>query len=201
MELFLSTKQLLIENFDYLIFATVIIGFIGYGVYNIYSWIKMDEIGGGKSKAIVKDITYKRNSFRPFSFSGRIGRMQYFLTLMSLYAFWLIFLVVDKTLLPTEAHSYCSRFAIVLIYISIYILLAQGVKRCHDIGHAGQFLVVPFHVFVFMLKQGQTTDNQYGYLNGNITSKKIHDIAIVATSIAVVVFMHIFLIQLIKTPV
>lgn len=192
MELFLSTKQLLIENFDYLIFATAILGFIGYGAYCIYSWVRLDESGKEKSTIIVTDITYKRNSFRPFSFSGRIGRTQFFLTLMCLYIFWHMFLIVDNTLLSVNAHNYCSRIAIVLIYISIYICLAQGVKRCHDIGHTGQFLVIPFHVFVLLFKQGQSSDNQYGYMSNDTNAKKVKYSTLVVVSIVAVLFLHIF---------
>ena len=192
MELFLSTKQLLIENFDYLIFATAILGFIGYGAYCIYSWVRLDESGKEKSTIIVTDITYKRNSFRPFSFSGRIVRTQFFLTLMCLYIFWHMFLIVDNTLLSVNAHNYCSRIAIVLIYISIYICLAQGVKRCHDIGHTGQFLVIPFHVFVLLFKQGQSSDNQYGYMSNDTNAKKVKYSTLVVVSIVAVLFLHIF---------
>ena len=44
----------------------------------------------------------------------------------------------------------------------IYIWLAQGVKRCHDLGHSGWWLLIPFYIFAMWFQEGDRGSNEYG---------------------------------------
>ena len=70
---------------------------------------------------------------RLFSFKGRIGRLEYFLTA----------LFTGVITLPiTYAEEEAPPFLIMLILIPIiWINVAQGAKRCHDLGING-FLAI-----------------------------------------------------------
>ena len=52
---------------------------------------------------------------------------------------------------------------VALIFIVFYwILLAQGAKRCHDIGNSGFFQLIPFYIFVMLFQEGESKQNKYG---------------------------------------
>ncbi len=40
--------------------------------------------------------------------------------------------------------------------------LAQGAKRCHDVGMSGWFQVIPFFPLYLIFAEGEKEDNQYG---------------------------------------
>ena len=78
----------------------------------------------------------------PFSFDGRINRLEYFLS-------WLVFLLIGYTI---EALG--TAFQNPLIWLMnlpvIIFFLAQGAKRCHDIGKSGWYQFIPFY-FIWLL--------------------------------------------------
>ena len=43
-----------------------------------------------------------------------------------------------------------------------YIGLAQGIKRCHDLGHSGWWIFIPFYALWLLFQKGQEGDNEYG---------------------------------------
>jgi uncharacterized membrane protein YhaH (DUF805 family) len=128
---------------------------------------------------------YAHDSVRPFSFNGRIGRLQFFSTVLVVYALWLGVLMVRRWLIPEDMTTVFNRAMIVLIYISFNVLVAQGVKRCHDLGHSGRFMIVPLYVLPMLLQKGQPADNEYGTgpLGGSVL--KLRAVAVVMTAAAV----------------
>lgn len=150
------------------LFAIGMIVFMVLGIYKISSWIKGEGVGDTADKKSPRGQTVfrcRRNSLRPFSFDGRIGRMQFFMTLFVIYVLWMLLLIIECNWV-TEAYMACySRMLLVVVYFSLYVCIAQGVKRCHDIERTGQFLVVPFHVLVLLVKKGQQQDNEYGLMS------------------------------------
>jgi uncharacterized membrane protein YhaH (DUF805 family) len=97
--------------------------------------------------------------FRKFAtFSGRAGRTEFWTFLVfALVLVWAPFLV-DRT----AALSSVIALALLLPY------LAVGVRRLHDTGHSGLWLLVTFIPFgsLFLLylwaKAGDEADNRYG---------------------------------------
>ena len=50
----------------------------------------------------------------------------------------------------------------ILLYIPIiWLALAQGAKRCHDLGNSGWFQWIPFYYFIMLLKEGDKKTNYY----------------------------------------
>jgi uncharacterized membrane protein YhaH (DUF805 family) len=87
-----------------------------------------------------------------FSFDGRIRRTEYGLSFIISYAFafFLGFTGVD------EGTMY-------LLLIPVYwFVLAQGAKRCHDIGNNGWWQIIPFYVLFMFFAPGEPYRNQYG---------------------------------------
>lgn len=94
-----------------------------------------------------------------FSFDGRIRRLEYGLT----YLAYIIItnsleLLIDSNFSPDTA---IIIYLIILIPI-LWIMLAQGAKRCHDRGNSGWYQIIPFYVFWMIFADGEPGPNEYG---------------------------------------
>lgn len=187
-------EKLFEDDSQWMLFAIVVImALMGYGIYIIWSWLKDEDEKDGdgnptdKEESVFADFNYcRRNSFRPFSFRGRIGRGQFFVTFLALYGFWLVILIVKELFLPDGMDHVYRRLLVVAAYLSLYVCMAQAVKRCHDIGRSGRFLIVPFHVFVLLMKKGIQGDNEFGLMS---PGKKTRGGRGVVLGLAAVVFL------------
>lgn len=105
-------------------------------------------------------ITESRSFFSHcFSFSGRIRRREYCLSLL----IYIIVYAVTNTL-TFASDSGLALAAMYLLEIILYIfMLAQGAKRCHDLNHNGWWQLIPFYCFVLMFSDGDPYENDYGY--------------------------------------
>ncbi len=94
-----------------------------------------------------------------FSFEGRITRVEYGITIL-LFAVIIVFQALIK---------------IPYIHIPIlWVLWAQGAKRCHDIGKSGWWQFVPFFGLWMLFKDGDVGSNEYGEdPKGRIIIKKV----------------------------
>ena len=91
-----------------------------------------------------------------FSFSGCIGRTAYGL---SLIICTLLSILSLTSILQTKGNT----AFLVLLYIPMgWFALAQGAKRCHDLGNSGWFQWIPFYYFIMLLKEGAKEANYYG---------------------------------------
>ena len=187
-------EKLFEDDSQWMLFAIVVImALMGYGIYIIWSWLKDEDEKDGdgnptdKEESVFADFNYcRRNSFRPFSFRGRIGRGQFFVTFLALYGFWLVILIVKELFLPDGMDHVYRRLLVVAAYLSLYVCMAQAVKRCHDIGRSGRFLIVPFYVFVLLAKKGMQGDNEFGLMS---PSKKTRGGRGVVLGLVAVVFL------------
>lgn len=124
----------------------------------------------------------KRDSFRPFSFKGRIGRLQlilsYVVGFVAWFASFLLLLdieALDFLLFCTELPD-CLLFCIehpdengganlLILACTVaffWFLYAQCAKRCHDLGKSGAWMFVPFWNVLLFFAEGEKQDNQYG---------------------------------------
>lgn len=82
----------------------------------------------------------------PFSPEGTIGRTAYAL---SWGLFFITVYLIDAIVQSSVKES---GFVLFLVFPPIYIL-AQGAKRCHDMGHSGWRQFIPFYI-IWMLFAG-----------------------------------------------
>lgn len=92
----------------------------------------------------------------PFSFHGRIRRLEYGLTTLFLFGITLLeFIFVEEL----------AEWSIVIYILDIFLLwlnLAQGSKRCHDLGNSGYFQFIPFYIFLLLFQDGEIRTNRFG---------------------------------------
>ncbi|MDR3678940.1 MAG: DUF805 domain-containing protein [Flavipsychrobacter sp.] len=88
-----------------------------------------------------------------FSFNGRIRRRDYGITVVLYYvAYFIMFSLSDGQ--PGVLY--------LLLIPMIWIMLAQGTKRCHDIDRHGAYQLIPFYIFWMLFKEGDKYENAYG---------------------------------------
>lgn len=96
---------------------------------------------------------------KPFSFSGRIRRLEYGISFI-IYFIWYLFVDV------AGKSSNLSQGVAIIILISIipilWFLWAQNCKRCHDRGNSGWYQLIPFYFFVLLFGDGEPGENEYG---------------------------------------
>ena len=87
-----------------------------------------------------------------FSFNGRIRRTEYGLSLIGFYIGYFFALAL--------ASQY-PIFGLTLVPL-IWIVLAQGVKRCHDRGNSGWWILIPYYGFWLLFADSEAGLNEYG---------------------------------------
>lgn len=102
----------------------------------------------------------KRDSFRPFSFKGRIGRLQLILSYVVGFVAWLAIYALSEPALEYNSNIFLLFLACTAVFF--WFLYAQCAKRCHDLGKSGAWMFVPFWNVLLFFAEGEEQDNQYG---------------------------------------
>ncbi|EKF56176.1 hypothetical protein I215_04495 [Galbibacter marinus] len=100
----------------------------------------------------------------PFSFSGRIRRTEFGLSvLLCVLGYFLCYLLssISAAILQIQLGSYSFVFWLFFLPV-LYFITAQGVKRCHDMGHSGWYHLIPFYCFRQLFKEGDSCINKFG---------------------------------------
>lgn len=96
---------------------------------------------------------------RPFSFNGRIRRLEYGISFI-IYFVWLMIIEAAGNSLSL------SQGAAIMLLISyipmLWFLWAQNAKRCHDRGNSGWYQLIPFYFLVLLFGDGDEGENEYG---------------------------------------
>lgn len=119
-----------------------------------------EESGNTYSEQKTKDVEAwrKRDSFRPFSFKGRIGRVQLILSYVMGFVAWF----ASFFLYYLEYNSNIFLLFLACTVVFFWFLYAQCAKRCHDLGKSGAWMFVPFWNVLLFFAEGEEQDNQYG---------------------------------------
>ncbi|MES2458671.1 MAG: DUF805 domain-containing protein [Bacteroidota bacterium] len=100
----------------------------------------------------------------PFSFDGRIRRLEYGLSALIYFVYVVIAIVLMGVFgLMTESGGNEELLYFYLICSpAIYFYFAQGAKRCHDRNNSGWYMFVPFYGFWMLFADGDIGPNDYG---------------------------------------
>jgi uncharacterized membrane protein YhaH (DUF805 family) len=112
------------------------------------------------SKNILVTGEVKKMFSSPFSFNGRIRRLEYFLSLLIFwFSLYLLFLISD------EFRLYDDWYSLFLIP-SFWFIASQGAKRFHDCWMSGWLQLIPYINIILIIfvifKDGKIGDNKYG---------------------------------------
>lgn len=84
-----------------------------------------------------------------FSAKGRIGR--------GLYCIASVIWVVAAQL----GRIGSGALAVIMLAVWVWWIL-QAIKRSHDIGHNGWWILIPFYTFYLLFAKGEQKPNRYG---------------------------------------
>lgn len=114
--------------------------------YNLFDWWK---------KVVLKNYA---------NFNGRARRKEYWYFVLTNLIFSIIFEVIDAV----GDFNFGSPEARTGIFSTIYSLailipsLAVAVRRMHDVGKSGWFLLIPIYNLILAVTEGQNGTNEYG---------------------------------------
>jgi len=93
------------------------------------------------------------NGFKNWSnFKGRATRSEYWFLVLSLYVFTFIVALISPD----------SGLSGIVYLIYVIPLIAAGVRRMHDTGHSGWWILCPIVNFVFGCTKSDASMNSYG---------------------------------------
>ncbi len=91
-------------------------------------------------------------------FGGRARRKEYWMFFLFNMLFGYVLLI-----LTTVAELPVLMFAAILYFLAVLIpSIAVGVRRMHDVGMSGWFILVPIYSFILFCTEGEKGDNKYG---------------------------------------
>ena len=74
-------------------------------------------------------------------------------------------LLSDRDLNGLVLDIFCFSHLIISVFFILWIFFANGAKRCHDLGKSGWWQIIPFYVFIMLLKKSEPNTNKYGKPN------------------------------------
>ncbi len=99
----------------------------------------------------------------PFSFNGRIRRLEYGLSIIIFYgALFIISLLATAVTGGRDNTSVEGILSFVVFIPGFWFLLAQAIKRSHDLGNSGWFILIPLYGFWLLFADSKHGENEYG---------------------------------------
>ena len=59
------------------------------------------------------------------------------------------------------SETYAIIYLVTLLPL-LWIICAQGAKRCHDRGNSGWYQIIPFYFLWMIFAEGESGSNEYG---------------------------------------
>ena len=97
----------------------------------------------------------------PFSFSGRIRRLEYGLTYI-IYMVWYIIFNIGIQISVNSGNNTMSILLLGTLIPVAWFMWAQGAKRCHDRDNSGWYQLIPFYGLWMLFGDGDDYENSYG---------------------------------------
>jgi uncharacterized membrane protein YhaH (DUF805 family) len=89
-------------------------------------------------------------------FNGRSRRSEYWF----FYLFSMIIIVVLSVL---SAYVPALKYLMMIYYVGMIVpLIAAGVRRMHDVGKSGWYLLIPIYSLILLFTAGIAGTNEYG---------------------------------------
>ncbi len=93
-----------------------------------------------------------------FSFDGRIRRTEYGLT----YLGYVLISSMQDIWNQFSQTEFSDILYVIIMIPLIWVVLAQGAKRCHDRGNSAWYQIIPFYALWMLFGDSDHGPNQYG---------------------------------------
>lgn len=109
------------------------------------------------------NVETKPGMFRnPFSFTGRIRRTEYGLSMIICFFINLFMQGIVSVAAESDAASALLVLYLIMFVPYLWFIWAQGAKRCHDRGNSGWYQIIPFYGLWMLFAEGEVGTNEYG---------------------------------------
>jgi uncharacterized membrane protein YhaH (DUF805 family) len=105
-----------------------------------------------------KPINQKTMFQHPFSFEGRIRRMEYGLSILIIMVSYFIMFGLAAAI----GNRAVAAIAFLMYIPIVWFAWAQAAKRCHDLGRSGWWQLIPFYGLFLLFAAGDPGRNEYG---------------------------------------
>lgn len=95
---------------------------------------------------------------RPFSFKGRIRRLEYGISML----IWFVIVLIINILAENDSDILSTWAGIGLYIVGGWFWLSQAVKRAHDRNSPGPYIIIPFYTFYLLFAPSNVGENDYG---------------------------------------
>jgi len=103
---------------------------------------------------------YKKTVLENYAnFNGRARRKEYWMFILSNVLVFFAFVILN--LIPFLGIIFLILFPIFVLGIMIPSI-AVAIRRMHDVGKSGWFVLVPFYRIILLATEGDKGPNQYG---------------------------------------
>ena len=92
------------------------------------------------------------------NFKGRASRQEYWMFVLFNFIFLIALSFIEVFLFGLYSSILSDLYVLALLVPSI----AVGIRRMHDTGKSGWFLLIPIYNFILVVTQGESSSNKYG---------------------------------------
>ena len=92
------------------------------------------------------------------NFKGRASREEYWMFVLFNFIFLIALSFIEVFLFGLYSSILSDLYVLALLVPSI----AVGIRRMHDTGKSGWFLLIPIYNFILAVTQGESNSNKYG---------------------------------------
>lgn len=115
-----------------------------------------DEVRSENEKPELDNTKMFKNVFL---FKGRARRSEFWVA----YAVFFAAMMLPSAILDAGGDSgFLTFLCIVLIIGGIWLFLSEGTRRCHDLGHSGFWMLIPYYIFWMLFQNSKVGTNEYG---------------------------------------
>lgn len=94
-----------------------------------------------------------------FLFKGRARRSEFWVA----YAIFFAAVMLSSAILDAGGDSAILSFlCIILIIGGFWLFLSEGARRCHDLGHNGFWMLIPYYIYWMLFQDSKVGSNEYG---------------------------------------
>lgn len=94
-----------------------------------------------------------------FTFVGRARRLEFGIV----YVVYFVMMMITMSILEADNDSgFLAFLSFILMMGGIWLFLSEGTRRCHDLGHSGFWLLIPYYVFWMLFQNSKVGSNEYG---------------------------------------
>jgi uncharacterized membrane protein YhaH (DUF805 family) len=89
-------------------------------------------------------------------FSGRARRKEYWMFVLFSLIIAIVLGIIDRAVFNQQILGTIYALAVLIPSIAV------GIRRMHDTGHSGWWLLLPIVNLIFAIQEGNSGENQYG---------------------------------------